>query len=149
MLTLDHLQVISEAQKRCNSVSGGTEIPALLSLADAALSQFVTSLQARTLSICHPLHYCSLTVIPVQQLATNLMGVNAVSLQLCFYMYKQSYMRKPNDLCCLEVLKLMSMAFSHTGSVRLHILCFKEVESKNRSSDFQHIILTASAFVES
>lgn len=51
ILTLNHLQVISEAQKWCNSVSGGTEIPALLSLADAALSQFVTSLQARSLTL--------------------------------------------------------------------------------------------------
>lgn len=40
------IQVIQEAQKWCHRVSGGTELPALLSLADAALTQFITSLQA-------------------------------------------------------------------------------------------------------
>ena len=51
------LQVIEEAQKWCHRVSGGTELPALLSLADAAMTQFVASLQAslHDLTECIPL----------------------------------------------------------------------------------------------
>lgn len=41
------MQVIQEAQKWCHSVSGGTELPALLSLADAALTQFIAALQVK------------------------------------------------------------------------------------------------------
>lgn len=49
LLAFMTLQVIQEAQKWCHRVSGGTELPALLSLADAALTQFITSLQASVL----------------------------------------------------------------------------------------------------
>lgn len=45
------LQVIEEAQKWCHRVSGGTELPALLSLADAAMTQFISSVQV---SACNP-----------------------------------------------------------------------------------------------
>ncbi|KAL3131897.1 hypothetical protein ABBQ38_007602 [Trebouxia sp. C0009 RCD-2024] len=45
------IQVIEEAQKWCHRVSGGTELPALLSLADAAMSQFIVSVQAVVTSL--------------------------------------------------------------------------------------------------
>ena len=51
------LQVVEEAQKWCHRVSGGTELPALLSLADAAMTQFIASLQVSVhdLKECFPL----------------------------------------------------------------------------------------------
>ena len=41
------LQVAQEAQQWCFSISGGTEVPTLLHLADAALAQYIGSLQVR------------------------------------------------------------------------------------------------------
>ena len=39
------VQAVQEAQRWCYSVSGGTELPALLRLADDAVAQYIGSLQ--------------------------------------------------------------------------------------------------------
>lgn len=39
------VQAVQEAQQWCYSISGGTQLPALLQLADDALAQYVSSLQ--------------------------------------------------------------------------------------------------------
>lgn len=39
------LQVVQDAQRWCYSVSGGSELPTLLHLADEALTQYIMSLQ--------------------------------------------------------------------------------------------------------
>ena len=63
VVTYRVLQVVQEAQNWCFSVSGGTEMPAFLSLADAALSQFVASLQVITAAVAqNGCCTCTLTV---------------------------------------------------------------------------------------